>query len=162
MDLQVVTGDLLDAPEKFICHQCNCLTDHAAGIAQAIFSRFPYADIYKLRSKNHTPTLEEQLGNIIIKGNGTGQRFIINMMAQVYPGAPKYPDSRKDGTLVRQAAFQECLHKITQLPELQSVAFPWQIGCNLGGGDWQVYRHMIREFAEQVGIPVRVYKLPGM
>lgn len=161
MDLEVIEGNICDAPEQYIAHQCNCVTDHAAGTAKAIFSRFPYADIYRLRSKRHEPSADEQLGNIIIKGDGLGERLVINMMAQFYPGKPKFPEGRKDGKGTREAAFQECLNKIAAIPGLQSIAFPFKIGCNLGGGDWAVYRKMLKEFAIKTGVKVRVYHLPA-
>lgn len=45
--IEIIEGDLLNATEKYICHQTNCLSQgSAAGIARAIFDRFPYADIY--------------------------------------------------------------------------------------------------------------------
>ena len=158
MDFKQVEGNLLEAAEQYICHQCNMLTDHAAGTAKLIFDRFPYADIYKDRDCPHIPTMEEQLGNILIRGDGKDQRFVINMMAQFYPGKPKYPNSSKDGTLVRLNAFKQCLDKIALLPDLQSVAFPYKIGCNLAGGNWDTYYNMIEQFADKVQIPVRIYK----
>jgi hypothetical protein len=126
-----------------------------------MFAHFPWADIYSSRSKPHTPSSEELPGNIIIRGNGENERLVVNMMGQYYPGSPRYPDSKRDGVQVRQKAFANCLDQIAQIPYLVSVAFPWQIGCGAAGGDWIVYRHLIREFAEKVDVPVRVYKLPN-
>ena len=84
------------------------------------------------------------------------------MMAQYYPGRTKYPNSNKDGTLRREEAFKECLSKVSNIPGLKSLALPYKIGCNLAGGDWVKYRHMIRQFAENnPNVKVRVYKLPG-
>jgi len=39
------------------------------------------------------------------------------------------------------------------------VAFPFKIGCGAAGGDWTVYRAMIKAFAEKTGVKVRIYKL---
>lgn len=172
MDLQVIAGDLLEAPEKYICHQCNCMSSSAAHLALAVFQRFPYADIYSPRPRWSQPPPEQAPGQIVVCGNGNDQRFVINMLGQYYPGRPRFPGSQLDGTLARQEYFQTCLDRIILLPAIQaarvtnfvgdeSIAFPWQIGCGAAGGDWVIYRHMIREFAEKVGIPVRVYRLPG-
>jgi hypothetical protein len=46
--------------------------------------------------------------------------------------------------------FKATLKQIAQLPELESVAFPYQIGCGLAGGDWKQYRAALEEFAERV------------
>jgi O-acetyl-ADP-ribose deacetylase (regulator of RNase III) len=161
MNLKVITGDLFDAQEKFICHQCNAVTTRGANLAKAMFARFPWADIYSERSYPHTPAAHELPGNIIVRGDGKDQRFVVNFIGQYYPGSPRYPDSKRDGFKARQKAFTDCLDKVAQIPYLTSVAFPWQIGCGAAGGDWLVYRHLIREFAEKVNVPVRVYRLPN-
>jgi hypothetical protein len=60
-----VIGSLLDAKEKYIVHQTNCMSNGAAsGIAWSIFQAFPYADIYKNRIDDDHP------GSIIVCGNG--------------------------------------------------------------------------------------------
>ena len=159
MDLKVIEGNLLDSPEQYICHQCNCLTTHSAGIAHSIFLTFPWSNIYIERE---SPEIKHHLDEIHIRGNGQEFRFVINMMAQYYPGTARYPDSAKDGIERRKKAFQECLGKISGIADLKSIAFPWKIGCNLAGGDWNEYRHMIREFADaNPNLKVRVYRLPG-
>jgi len=156
MSVEIVAGDLLEATEQYICHQCNCLTVHSAGIAHSIFASFPYANIYLERK---TKNAKHHLDEIHIRGNGKDQRYVINMMAQYYPGRTKYPNSRKDGVERRHKAFRECLKKIAQIPNIESVAFPWRIGCNLGGGDWYIYENMIRDFAkENSHIQVRIYR----
>lgn len=47
MALEVVEGDLLEAPEQYIVQQSNCATTYAAGLAQAIAEKFPHADVYR-------------------------------------------------------------------------------------------------------------------
>ena len=47
MVLEVVEGDLLEAPEQYIVQQSNCATTYAAGLAQAIAEKFPHADVYR-------------------------------------------------------------------------------------------------------------------
>lgn len=156
MNLKVIEGNLLDSSEQYIAHQCNCLTIHSAGIAHNIFKTFPWANIYiERKSKKAT----HHLGEIHVRGDGKEKRFVINMMAQFYPGKTKYPNSKKDGTARREEAFTECLKKIGEIPGLKSIAFPFKIGCNMAGGDWHKYRHMIRLFAEDnPKVQVRVYK----
>ena len=38
-----------------------------------------------------------------------------------------------------------------QLPDLKSIAFPFQIGCGLAGGDWNVYLNETERFANSFG-----------
>lgn len=155
----IVQGDLLECTEKYLCHQCNCVTTYAAGIAKSIFEKFSYADIYRERNHGEKPAAEQLPGNIIVCGNGLDRRFVINMMGQYFPGKPRYPNSTKDGYATRQEAFRRCLAKIEELSDLESVAFPFKIGCNLAGGDWNVYQRMIENFAHRVQVPVRIYQL---
>lgn len=117
--------------------------------------------MYSERPYPYDPPPEGLPGNIIIRGNGVDQRFVIALIAQYYPGHPRFPNSSRGGFAARQKAFQHCLDKIAQLPYLTSVAFPWQIGCGAAGGDWSVYRQMIEKFAEATDVPVRIYRLPS-
>ena len=160
MNLQIVNGDLLLSQEQYLCHQVNSVTSKAAQLAKSVFSAFPYADIYSKRATLPKVPLESELpGNIIICGNGLEQRYIINMVGQYYPGKPRYPDGSRDGYQVRQVYFQQCLERIAAIPDLQSIALPFNIGCGLAGGDWNIYRKMIKIFAESVPqVSVRVYR----
>jgi len=142
--IEIVTGDLLDSKEKYIAHQCNCLTQRSAGTAKAIFDKFPYSNTYADRSE------PDVMGTIKILGDGKQQRYIINMFAQYYPGKSKYPTSATDGVKVREKYFHECLLRVARLPNLESIAFPWRIGCNLGGGNWDHYLGTLTNFAQYV------------
>ena len=54
--IRVITGDLLLATEQYIAHQANCVSNGgAAGIARAIFDKYPYADCYSRRIQNDVP-----------------------------------------------------------------------------------------------------------
>jgi len=81
---------------------------------------------------------------IKILGNGEDQRFIINMYSIFYPGSPKYPNSKLDGTIARQNNFYICLNKIAKINNLESIAFPYKICCDLAGGDWKYYYGVLK------------------
>lgn len=145
--VQVINGNLLDAKEKYLLHQCNCVSTNARGIAEQIFYQFPYANTYV--DNNRKPN------TIDIKGNGTSQRYIINMYSQYYPGGPQYQDT----TNIRVEWFRQCLDRITQIPQLESIAMPYNIGCGLARGDWSTYYSIICQFADKVRVPVILYKI---
>lgn len=157
--IEIVSGDLFDAKEKYLCHQCNCVTNKAAHLSQAVFARYPYADIYSGRTEHDKP------GRIVVKGNGQDQRYVINMLGQYYPGKPRYPLSSLDGSVVREKYFHQCLLRIAQVPDLESLAFPWRIGCGAAGGMWEHYLATLTNFANYVektqGAQVKVYRLEG-
>jgi len=157
--IEIITGDLLEATEQYIAHQTNTISNGGAGgIARVIFDKYPYADCYLSRAK------QDQAGTIDIRGNGSDQRLIINMHAQIYPGSPRYPDSNLDGTLAREKYFHQCLLRIAKIPDLESIAFPWKIGCGLGGGIWAHYLGTLTNFAhyvEKMGVKVVIYRRDG-
>jgi O-acetyl-ADP-ribose deacetylase (regulator of RNase III) len=156
MTVEIITGDIFDSTEKYLCHQCNCLTKRAAHLSKDVFTKYPYADIYAARKEQDPP------GTIIIRGDGQQNRFIVNMLGQVYPGSPRYPDSKLDGYKARQRYFHLCLMALAKIPNLESVAFPWKIGCGAAGGDWKYYQGTIKNFAtyvaEKQGTKVVIYK----
>lgn len=150
MKPEIVLGDLLESDAQYICHQCNCISKDAAGLAYTLFNRFPYANIYKDRTVSDVP------GTIKIRGNGEDQRYIINMLAQFYPGRIGY---EKDSKESRETYFKSCLDQISQLDNLKSIAFPWLIGCGIAGGDWEHYYKMIFDFANKIEAKVYIYEI---
>lgn len=157
--IEIITGDLLNATEKYIAHQTNCVSDGgAAGVARAIFDKYPYADCYSSRIEASEP------GTIDVRGNGQDERLVVNLHAQYYPGNPKYPHSSKDGFEVREKFFHKCLIKVARIENLESIAFPWRIGCGIAGGVWERYLGTLNNFAHHVekqGVKVVIYQREG-
>ena len=149
-NLKIVNGDLTEAKEKYIAHQCNCTTKSVKGLAVAVFGKFPYANIYKDRRAFGAT----EPGKIIVCGNGTTQRYVINMLAQYSGGRPKKPETYE----TRAQYFQQCLDQIKQIPDLESIAFPYNIGCGMAKGNWPRYQKMLSDFAAEVGVPVVLYR----
>ncbi len=154
----IIDGDLFGTDAKYICHQCNCITTQSAGLAADIFNRYPWADIYSDRMYGSKPPASRCLGDIVMCGDGVDKRFIINMLAQFYPGKPKFSESAKDGFKARRVAFANCLLKMLHIPSLHSVAFPWGIGCCMAGGNWDKYLPMIERFAAKTRANVSIYR----
>ena len=165
-NIEIISGNLFDFNDQYICHQCNCVTNAAAHLAKEMFKKYPYADIYKDRPHfdRYKMSALSSPGGIIVRGNGEDQRYIINMLAQVYPGKPRYPDSTLDGSKAREKYFDLCLSKIALLNSespISSIGFPFGVGCGAAGGDWNNYQTMIEKFAEKIkSATVRIYKLP--
>jgi O-acetyl-ADP-ribose deacetylase (regulator of RNase III) len=151
--LKIVKGDLLDAKEKYIGHQTNVLSNNAGGLALYLFTRFPYANCYKNRRCDDIP------GTILVMGNGTTQRYVINMMGQYRPGPPSF--NAKDNGKVREEYFRSCLVHISKIKNLESIAFPLNIGCGLACGKWENYYKMLTDFSlvvEDEGVDVVLYQ----
>jgi hypothetical protein len=80
------------------------------------------------------------------------------MLGQVWPGKPKYPESREDGTKAREEYFAKCLMEIAKLGP-DSLAFPYGIGCGAAGGIWEHYYAMLSDLEIQTEIKIALYML---
>jgi hypothetical protein len=156
MSFTIVDKDIFESTEDYLCHQCNCVTTRAAHMAAAVFKKYPYADIYTRREGQDEP------GTIMVCGNkDKGQRQVINMLGQYYPG---YSNSQsEDGTLdsykKRAEYFRSCLIHMSKMEG--SFAFPWTIACGAAGGDWGTYITMLKGFEAYIKGDVVIYRLPG-
>lgn len=157
MSILVITGDLLNATEKYILHQTNCISQGAAaGIARAIFDKYPYADCYSNRKERSIP------GTFDIMGNGLDQRFVINLHSQKYPGGPNIDSDNQEA---RQKYFYRGLLRLAKVENLESIAINWKIGCGIAGGNWDYYLGTLTNFAkyikEKQNAEVVIYRREG-
>jgi len=143
--------DILKAREEYICHQCNCVSHGAAGLAAVLFANYTYADCYSTRWEPDKP------GTInVARGGEPCEPNIINMFAQYNPGKPRDDDPVGDSAEHRKKYFISCLREIKKLNP-KSLAFPAKIGCGLGGGNWEWYSSALQKFEEATKIPITIY-----
>jgi hypothetical protein len=147
MTLEYVTGDLCatDVKVTYVAHQCYATSKRSdsLGLAKAIFTTHPYADVYRDRTE------DSDLGSILFRGK------FVALFAQRYPGKPRRTDDTPEN---RAAWFAGCLSTLCELVQDGDViAFPEMIGCDLAGGDHkQVYLPILRNFAERLPPKCRV------
>lgn len=146
----IVKGDLLESNCKYIAHSCNCITRNAAGLAKKIFLKYPYSDCYSNRF-----TYKSVRGSIDIRGDGLKLRYVINMFVQWFPGGHRIGDTKE----CRLRYFEECLNKISKIKDIESIGFPYGIGCGLGQGKWADYYSKIEDFANKIDGKTLIYKL---
>jgi len=144
--MKIVSGNILEAEEKYIVHQLNCVSIGAGGLAYHLFDKFPYADVYKTRSESN-PHRVDTPGDIVICGNDIDQRYVIGIYGQYYPGSS---NSSNDTEEMRKQWFFQGLKKIRKIPNIESIAFPARIGCGLAGGDWNFYYNLLEKFSESL------------
>ncbi len=137
MGLEFVNGNILTfCGAEFIVHQCNCRSTRSAGLAKALFEMFPEANCYINNEYRRIP------GTIQVVNR------VINLFGQDFPGRP---NSKYETSKMRLLYFEAALEAIhNELPNLQSVAFPQNIGCGLAGGDWKHYFERIKIFSEKL------------
>lgn len=158
-----VEDDILESKEDYICHQCNCVTKEALGLAKSIFTKYKYANSYVHRGfadeyDNHF----DEPGTISIMHNGyPDQPNIVNMYAQYFPGRchlKKGPDIETYDKRLRW--FKQCLNELgKRIRKDSTIAFPYGIGCGLAGGRWDDYYRLIEEFVEQFGHMIQYVKI---
>ena len=77
---------------------------------------------------------------------------------------PAKHTSHEHGIPAREKYFYRGLLRLAKLDDLESIAFPWRIGCGAAGGDWERYLGKITNFANYVaekGVQVRIYRREG-
>ena len=131
-------GDMFTSQAKYLCHQVNCVGKMGSGIAKTVREKFPnvYESYIKFcHSGEFTP--DELLGCTLFCQ--CGKQTIANLFAQ-----RNYGYDGKQFTSYE--AFRECLRGIRRhVPTGSTIAFPYGIGCGLGGGKWEVILPMIEE-----------------
>jgi len=137
-------GDLVEEfkNNKFdaIIHGCNCFHIMGAGIAKQISKEFPEAFV----EDQKTPCGDyNKLGSISIAKTDYGD--IINAYTQFYPG-PNF----------EYHAFISCLNVINIQYRGKHIALP-QIGCGIGGADWQYVNHIIENHLKDVELTLIYY-----
>ena len=134
---------LLEADVDYICHQVNCQGKMNSGVAKAIRERWP---IVYTTYWNTFLSKSNLLGKILLVDineyephTWPDQPTIINMFSQEFYG---YDGKR----YTSYDAFWSCLEHIKEtVPKGSKIAFPYKIGCDRGGANWNVILSMISE-----------------
>lgn len=138
-----VKGNLLDSDCDYICHQVNCQGVMASGIAKQIRARWPevYDEYKKYCSKYirlYNDPGEHLLGKIQFCYPNSEQA-VINIFSQSNYGYDGLRYTSYD-------AFARALEDLRMIiPINKSIGFPKNIGCGLGGGNWNIVLAMIKE-----------------
>ena len=152
-----IKGDLVKDDYPIICHQVNCQGVMGSGIAKQIREKYPqvFLDYKEALDYKHAG-----LGDIVVSyEGGINGKQIISMFSQDNFGrdGKRYTDYK---------AFKECLNHIKGILDdyskseyYNSIAFPYLIGCGLGGGDWNIVKGMIKDFSEKVNQTVYIVAL---
>lgn len=133
--IKLISGDLLEAEEGYICQQVNCRGVMGSGLAKAIREKWPivYKNYLEWFNSNETMLGKIQVVNI------SNKLKVINLAGQDNYGYRNTKFTSYD-------AFWDCLNEIKkQIPKGSRLNFPVNIGCGLGGGDWGVISTMIIE-----------------
>jgi O-acetyl-ADP-ribose deacetylase (regulator of RNase III) len=170
-------GDIIQANEQIIIHQCNCVSTYGKGLATIIFKKWKESNIYSKRTKNSKTGTIDITETSMTKKKNSHNKIIIGTFSQKYPGKPHKSD---DTTNMRIKWFKNCLTQIAEYIDnknnnnnnnennndendnnelIKSVAMPYFIGCGLAGGDWKVYYKIISDWSNENEIDVVLYDI---
>ena len=163
--IKIVNGDLLSSDAKIICHQVNCQGVMGSGLAKQIRAKYPHVYTKYKELCNKTKDSRDLLGTIQTissspEGMGNGCIFdvlptIVNVFGQNYYGI--------NGVYTDYNALRFEFRKISIMPLTKNnwynatIAMPFNIGCGLAGGKWDIVYELLQEEFKYVDL--ELYKL---
>jgi O-acetyl-ADP-ribose deacetylase (regulator of RNase III) len=183
-EIPIVKGNLLHCDVDMIVQQCNCLTVTAHGLSQSIKTELnvdPYGHRECMKGRRNCAVKADRgiPGSVTIyKRKNKIPMYVACLFAQFSPSRPgiyyqEIFDEHKDPVtdeLVTDSFeqrfiwFERGLQKLAQRAlslGCKTIGFPFQIGCGLAGGDWNLYLKALTMWAElnQDSFKVTLYKL---
>lgn len=186
MTLNNIIGDLFSTEYDVIAHQVNCTGTMGSGVAKQVRERYPEA--YKVYHQQCVGDYNAIFMDSALLGMTTvvkcSEKYIANMFAQyTYRGydssksgfhktnkwlgsedfRPRYVTTRStESRYTNYEAFYSCLVELKSEMgrlNLTSVAFPYNIGCDRGGANWNIILTMITEVFKDTNYIIGIYKL---
>ncbi len=150
-----VKGNLLDSKCDYICHQVNCQGVMASGIAKQIREKWPVVyESYMDRVMYAERYYRNLLGTVDFVLIRDSNQTVVNMFCQDRYGY-------NGGRYTSYDAFAMALRNVASLvTKGDTIGFPKNIGCGLGGGNWKVISALIEEILGDE-FDVYIYELEG-
>lgn len=152
--IEFKNGSLLSAPETIKIHQVNCMNRMGSGVALQVKKKYPkaYRKYTELFIENNAIDL---LGNCQMVS--AGDSIIVNMFSQYKYGYDnkRYTDYEAMKRALKQLKWSL---KFTDYRAQESIAFPYNIGCCRGGGDWNTVLGIITDTFEDWDGMIVFYK----
>ena len=163
-DMRFYDGNILDSDADIICQQVNCKGVMGAGLAKQIADKYPIVlnDYKELCEKYKS-------NNYILLGNCqciriSKSRVICNLFGQYDYGRDK------NKVYTDYAALEKALSVLIIFCQEEflfnnnfqcRVAFPYNMGCGLANGSWDIVLNIIKEFEEKNHhyIDIEIWKL---
>lgn len=146
--IKFVNGSVLDATEDIILHQVNCQNVMGAGVAKALYTRWPVVkETYHTFCRNaHTEHILGSCQVVQVEAN----KYVANIFGQLNYG-------RNGGRYTSYEALNAAFYYLVCNYSDHSIAIPHGLGCGLAGGDWEiVYKLIKKHFAH---MEVTIYRL---
>lgn len=147
-------GDIFKSEVNIICHQVNCKGVMGKGIALTIKTLYPkiFEGYYEL-CKSQSPDI--LLGKVHYYHADDGL-IIANLFAQDNYNKSCYRGIRQTNYDALRSCFKNILNEYKNTNIV--IGIPYKIGCNNGGGDWNIVQSIIRGVFEYEPINIEIYK----
>jgi len=161
--IKIIEGNILNAKEDIICHQVNCRGKMGSGLAKQIRDKYPnvyeeYISLINWAKKEYKrgySKKESLLGSIQFVNCSDG-KVIANLFGQEGYGRDK---QYTDYNALRKSleSLYETVTCDYNTLHCKSIAIPYNLGCSLAGGDWNIVYEMIKQVF--YNYEVTIYKL---
>lgn len=160
--IKVIEQNIVLTNKDIIVQQVNCLGKMGAGVAKAIYTKYPevrkeYLKFHKKEIKKVSKT-SDLLGLVQFVDVSDGK-----IVANVF-GQDKIQNGWRDTAVyTKEDKLIEGIQKVKELAEKQgfSIAIPYEIGCGLANGDWDSVRPKIEAVFEDSTVDVVFYRYKG-
>lgn len=130
--MNIENRDILTVSSGFICQQVNCEKVMGAGLAAQIKKKWPIVYTTYLSNK---PVLGEY-DLVRVSGTMPGL-YVANLYGQQGFGT----DKRQTNYGALSSALASMAHDLRF--DIPHIYFPFEMGCGLGGGDWNIVSELI-------------------
>ena len=143
--MKMIFGDLLDIKCGVICHQVNIHGTMGGGIAYYLAQKYPgLEESYQSYINDFKMFQGEGWEKSIL---GSVFYHIVNADLIIANCFSQYPD-KVNGSLTSYDAVIECLNTVTNDFERDgdfSIKIPFQYGCGIAGGNWNIIKEIIKD-----------------
>lgn len=145
------TGDLLNATENIIAHQCNVNGIFGGGLALQIAKSYPNVEEkYKQYCKDNSNCYEVLRGESYIVDINEKQQI-----ANCFTQEPNFDANYQD--------IYECFTTLLMLCKQnnKTICLPKNYGCGIANGEWLIVENILKELSNIYDIDIVIYEQEG-
>ena len=150
-----INGNLFSTKADIVCHQVNCKGVMGSGVALQVKQNYP---------KAYQDYMQDFLADKLVLGHvcfsEIENNFIIANLCSQEDYNRNYKNKNNVMVYSDYSYLQVCLNKVKDFcieNDLKTIAFPYKMSCDRGGGNWEIVYQMIELTFEDFN--VEIYKL---
>ena len=171
-----INGSIFDVGAQVIVHQVNCMGVMGSGVAKQVRDRFPSVFLayhHAVRTLDHNCLG----GCLVVEAKENPGLRIANLFGQYYYRGFKEDDlylvdefwkqpeiDKQTVKAIRFTNYEAFWSGLVRLKEVlredeTKIAFPYKIGSDRGGADWEVLRKMIKSVFKDTNKEIIICKI---